>query len=161
MSKVQRESNAGDHKADSYRPSPLPTIGGESRIVRLLPTSEAENKATRIRLRAERRCGELLKEMKQNGTRDQGKGGDRKSPSDRPTVKLEDLGISRQQSSDWQKMAEDFHAVCGAGILPVCLRDGAGVRLDGQLDSRFPRNDQPKIDRPKMKSTKLPNIHHA
>src|SRR5215813_1482661 len=65
---------------------------------------EAENKAARIRLRAQRRCGELLKEMKKNGTR-QKQGGDGAKPHD-TTLQLRDLGISKQQSSDWQKLAE-------------------------------------------------------
>src|SRR4051812_49221548 len=70
---------------------------------------EAESQAIKIRLRAERRCGELLKESKENGTRDTGQGGNRKSRSDDATViqpTLADLGISKQQSSDWQKLAE-------------------------------------------------------
>lgn len=70
---------------------------------------EAESQAIKIRLRAERRCGELLKESKDNGTRQ--KPGDNprgvNSRIDRPlTPTLADLGISKQQSSDWQKLAE-------------------------------------------------------
>ena len=67
---------------------------------------EAESRAAKIRLRAERRCGQLLKDMKANGQRDNGKGN--RNPdlkSERLTPKLADLGISKQQSSDWQKLA--------------------------------------------------------
>jgi hypothetical protein len=78
---------------------------------------ELEQQAMKIRLHAERRVGELLKEAAANGQRDGGKGGDRKSRSSATTVKpatLKDLGITKDQSSKWQKMADipapDFEA---------------------------------------------------
>jgi N6-adenosine-specific RNA methylase IME4 len=66
---------------------------------------ELLNQAVEVRLLAERRAGQLLEQMARNGERDQGKGGDRKSRSREMTVKLADLGVTKNQSSHWQKRA--------------------------------------------------------
>jgi hypothetical protein len=47
----------------------------------------------------------MLKEMADRGERHRGHG-DQKSESSKATPKLEDLGISKTQSSDWQKLAQ-------------------------------------------------------
>src|SRR6266545_3306948 len=64
--------------------------------------------ATEIRLRAERRAGELLKRMaKANGGQVNGrrkKDGSRAKPSIRPPT-LTQIGISKTQSSRWQRLA--------------------------------------------------------
>jgi len=44
----------------------------------------------------------LLKKMGEEGERDKGKGGNRKSQSHHMTVKLADIGITKNQSSRWQ-----------------------------------------------------------
>jgi hypothetical protein len=70
--------------------------------------TEAERKACEIRLRAERKCGELLRDMeKAKGTRDSGSNQYQQVRSTDVTAPqtLSDLGVSKQQSSDWQKLA--------------------------------------------------------
>jgi hypothetical protein len=61
--------------------------------------------ATEIRLRAERRAGELLAEMDKNKGALPGKTGRKGRPVLDPTPKLSDLGISKDQSSRWQALA--------------------------------------------------------
>jgi hypothetical protein len=76
---------------------------------------ENEKRAIEIRIRAERRCGELLAEM------EKAKGG---WPSETrgTTPVLQDLGISNNQSSRWQKLAavpqEDFEATFAGAEKP-------------------------------------------
>jgi len=74
----------------------------------------AEQKAAERRVRAERRCAELLAEMPKakgaaNGTPGPGRGNKTQSQdgtafSDSPQT-LSDSGISKRQSSEWQKLA--------------------------------------------------------
>ena len=69
--------------------------------------SELIDHATDLRLRAERRAGELLREMAEKGERatpgDNQHGGSR--PAQPPAPTLDDLGITKTQSSRWQKLA--------------------------------------------------------
>jgi hypothetical protein len=62
--------------------------------------------ATEIKLRAERRAGELLDELAKLGQRHtQRKGGSTVSARSDTVPTLEKLGITRDQASDWQKLA--------------------------------------------------------
>ena len=63
---------------------------------------DAERKASGVRIRAEIRAGELLKEMAENGERAT-KG---KPAADSKSVTLKGLGISETQSVRWQALAE-------------------------------------------------------
>jgi hypothetical protein len=64
---------------------------------RLAQNTEAERQACEIRLRAERRMGQLLRDMEKERGRPA-------KASRRAT--LSDLGVSRNQSSRWQKLAD-------------------------------------------------------
>ena len=59
---------------------------------------EMQNNATEIKLRAERRAGEMLRPKKLHG-------GDRKSSGRDVSLKLSNLGVSQKQSSRWQSIA--------------------------------------------------------
>jgi N6-adenosine-specific RNA methylase IME4 len=60
--------------------------------------------ATDIRLRAERRAGELLREMRQRGERhEQGQGVKSRAAT---LPKLADFGVSKSQSSRWQRLVD-------------------------------------------------------
>jgi hypothetical protein len=61
--------------------------------------------ATEIRLRAERRAGEMLREMPKNQGAIPGKTGRKAQPVLDRTPKLSDLGITKTQSSRWQVLA--------------------------------------------------------
>src|SRR5262245_23229152 len=79
---------------------------------RLAKDREIMQNAIEIRKRAEMRAGELLVEMTKNkGARGAGPGRGKKAVtrSDRlldATPKLSDLGISKMESSRWQKLAK-------------------------------------------------------
>ena len=67
---------------------------------------EIQNRAAEIKLRAERRAGELLQEVDRER-----RGGDRRSKSQPATLKLDSLGINKSQSSRWQQIARIDNAV--------------------------------------------------
>ncbi len=77
------------------------------------------NQWAEFKLRAERQAGEMLSALSLSG-------GDRKSKSHESTLKLRDLGISKDQSSRWQREASvpelEFEA-----FLQEAQRDGREV----------------------------------
>jgi len=111
---------------------------------------EAERKACEIRIRAERRAGELLREMKEQGLRQRAgdNAGAYRGQTTRlssSTTTLSDLGITRDQSSKWQHLAsvpeEEFErAVNDDGPKPTTediinanvLREHPQPRMDPQ-----------------------------
>ena len=82
---------------------PVQTAGDKAlaleRYAQQAMNTDAERQACEIRIRAERRCGEMLPDVLEHG-------GDRKSESRSHDATLNKLGISKQQSSRWQKLAD-------------------------------------------------------
>jgi hypothetical protein len=100
------------------------------------------DQATEIRLRAERRAGELLREMADRGER-----AVRKNMKSQPaTSTLSDLGINKSQSSRWQKLA----AIADDAFEDVVDRakQGASAALDrAQQQPRPKSKPKPKPKR--------------
>lgn len=92
---------------------------------------EAEHHAREVRLRAARKAGDLLRQMKDSGQRqasgDAGGRGHRLSSA--PTIN--DLGISRDHASRWQKLAavpdDDFEKKVAEGWGETAIARGGRV----------------------------------
>ena len=102
--------------ASAYRVDEAKKIRDKAEAVRtyarLAGDLQLQNQACEIRLRAERRAGQLLLEMEKNpGTRGTGrprKDGTKVERSSMTTAhppKLEDFGVTKDQSSKWQRLA--------------------------------------------------------
>jgi hypothetical protein len=89
---------------------PFLLIGQASSYAAQAMNMEAERKATEIRIRAERRAGELLRDMKQTGQR-KGDGGKQTQLSRGTTVAptLSDLGISRDRTQAYTTHPDPLH----------------------------------------------------
>lgn len=70
--------------------------------------TENELKACEIRLRSERKAGQILRAMVKAGERASGRG-NHKAESPEGIPELDDLGISAKQSADWQKLGAVPH----------------------------------------------------
>jgi hypothetical protein len=102
---------------------------------------DAEKHAAEIRLRAEIRAGAILKEMREKGERDRGGRSDRKE-SKRPI--LSDLGVSPDQSSQWQQLAEIPKREVEAYIRESAIPTANGLLNSQKADSA--NGDLQKVD---------------
>ncbi len=100
-----KQALAKAHKIDEVRP-----IREKARALEVYAAQardhEMQRQAWEVRMRAERRAGEILKEMERRGERDSGKGN--RNPSLKSSLsipKLFDLGISKDESARWQALA--------------------------------------------------------
>lgn len=95
---------------------------------------DLQNRAAELRLRAERKAGNLLSSLHLRG-------GNRRSKRHHAALKLEDLGISRDQSRRWQYVAsvsnDEF-----ANYLQDMIGKGREITTVGLL--RFARKTQTK-----------------
>jgi hypothetical protein len=112
--------------AEAYAVDEVKDIRDKARALeiyhRQARNTEAETKACEIRLRAERRCGQLLAEREMaKGLLKQGQ--ELPQSHGATTETLDDLGISKTQSSRWQKLAaipeDEFEATFGQGVRPT------------------------------------------
>jgi hypothetical protein len=96
--------------AEAYRIDEVKGIRDKAVAMRMYAMQAKDriliDQATEIRLRAERRAGQLLKEMEKNKGAVPGKTGVKARPVLDATPKLSDLGINKSQSSRWQKLAD-------------------------------------------------------
>jgi hypothetical protein len=102
-------SNLSCH-ATRCRPSPSLAIETYARQAK---NTEAERQACEIRLRAEQRCGQLLRQMKTEGRMAKGgapyhavnRTGDGAEPVESGNSLLADWSITKRQSHNWQHLA--------------------------------------------------------
>jgi hypothetical protein len=110
---------------------------------------DVQNRAAEIKLRAERQAGKLLTQMTLRG-------GDRRSKDHTERLKLDDLGISRNQSTRWQMEArvpenvfrEHIRKTCQAGkeltssrLMRFAKQWVESVVIDSQVDGRNGHSD--------------------
>src|ERR1700747_3245478 len=103
LSDAARRARAAAHRADEVK-----EIRDKAEAVRVYAKQagdfELQNQAAEIRIRAERRAGEVLGELQTMGER-QAKERGRPTKVSSPTT-LPKLGITRDQSSKWQRLAK-------------------------------------------------------
>lgn len=105
------------HKVDEVKDIRDKAVALEH-YARQAQNTEAERRACEIRLRAERKAGQLLAKM----PKAKGAAQSKATRSPESTALLEDLGISKNQSSQWQKLGampqREFDIAIGESVKP-------------------------------------------
>ena len=122
--------------AEVYRVDEVKNIRDKARAIevyaRQAKNVEAERQACEIRLRAERKCGQLLQE-REKAKRGPDKATGQRSQRQTSVSTLTDLGISKSQSSQWQQLAAiadgDFELALATAEEPTQMRSRAGALL--------------------------------
>jgi len=100
---------------------------------------EAQNAAADIRLRAERKAGEMLADMEMNvGSKKTKAGGNTMLPPE----KLSDIGITKMQSSRWQAIARVPEAKYEE-LVAVCQEEGCELTQSALLSLEKQLRDKP------------------
>jgi hypothetical protein len=150
-SDLARYNAAKKALAEAYRIDEIKDIRDKAVAMRMYAMQAKDrvliDQATEIRLRAERRAGELLKNMAQAGER-----AVRKNMKSQPaTSKLSDLNINKSQSSRWQKLADipddDFEELVDRTKQKAC----AAVDHARQPSPTAKPKPKPKPEQPKHK----------
>lgn len=109
--------------------------------------------ATEIKVRAERKAGELLGQMKDRGELTP-HGGDRKSESRSDTTNLNSIGVSADQSSRWQSLAsmsdEHFEAAVAtakdtAGQVTTAFMLREAAKAKGRMTGKTTKKDKERL----------------
>ena len=111
VTKLVRYEAARQALAEAYRIDEVKDIRDKAVAMRMYALQAKDrvliDQATEIRLRAERRAGQLLQEMEKNkGARGSGSNQHELRSHDATAPKLSELGINKSQSSRWQKLAD-------------------------------------------------------
>jgi hypothetical protein len=139
--------------AEAYRIDEVKDIRDKAVAMRMYAMQAKDrvliDQATEIRLRAERRAGQLLKEMGKNKGAVPGKTGVKARPLLDATPKLSDLGINKSQSSRWQKLADIGEDEFEGVVTRAQQKAGAAVDHAQQPKPKpKPRPEQPKPKHP-------------
>jgi hypothetical protein len=105
------------------------------------------NDATAVRERAERRAGEILTTMKAKGERHSGHGDQTKRSNRQATPQLDDLRVTKIQSSRWQKKAAMSEPAFEAHVAKVQSRAVAAIE-DAPRPDKAAQRGQPARDGP-------------
>ncbi len=149
--------------AAAYRVDEVKSIRDKAEAVRVYAKQagdfELQNQAAEIRLLAEHRAGRLLLDMAKNpGARGEGRprkdGKLRRSSSTTAyPPKLNDLGISKDQSSKWQRMAQMMDAATFERALKLAKE------RDGELSTAALLRAVKEVLRPEASTVVEPNIN--